>query len=62
MKQALGDVKTSQLFYRFYGDVANPCIVIETALASCSAEWWHLAEKWSEHYGVLVYDRSGLGA
>lgn len=36
-------------------------VIIETALGSCSAEWWHIAEQLSERYRVLVYDRPGYG-
>jgi pimeloyl-ACP methyl ester carboxylesterase len=59
MKTGLCDVKTAQLSYRLYGKPANPLIVVETALGACSAEWWHLAEKWSGDYSILLYDRAG---
>lgn len=34
---------------------------IDTCLASCSAEWWHIAERLADHCRVLVYDRAGYG-
>ncbi len=62
MKTGICDVQTSELAYRLYGDLSNPIVIIETALTSCNAEWWHLAEKWSEKFCVLLYDRAGYGS
>jgi len=62
MKAGVCDIQTSKLSYRLYGDLSNPIIVVETAMAACNAEWWHLAEKWSEKFCVLLYDRSGYGS
>lgn len=61
MQSDTADIKTAKLSYRLYGDVVRPLIVIETALGNCSAEWWHLADKWSEKFSVLLYDRAGYG-
>jgi len=62
MKAGVCDIQTSKLSYRLYGDLSNPIIVVETAMAACNAEWWHLAEKWSEKFCVLLYDRAGYGS
>lgn len=62
MKTGICDVQTSELSYRLYGDLSNPIVIIETAMAACNAEWWHLAEKWSEKFCVLLYDRAGYGS
>ncbi len=55
------DLSTGKIAYKVFGGISNPCIVIETALAASCAEWWHIAEKWSTKYCVLVYDRAGYG-
>ncbi len=47
--------------YRLFGECAQPCVVIESALASSCAEWWHLAQRWSDRFCVLTYDRGGYG-
>jgi len=62
MKAGVCDIQTSKLSYRLYGDLSNPIIVVETAMAACNAEWWHLAEKWSGKFCVLLYDRAGYGS
>jgi pimeloyl-ACP methyl ester carboxylesterase len=62
MKKDFCDVKTAKLSYRLYGDLSNPLILVETAMGACNAEWWHLAEKWSSEYCVLLYDRAGYGS
>jgi pimeloyl-ACP methyl ester carboxylesterase len=54
------DVGTAKIAYFTFG-TGTPTIVIETAMGSCSAEWWHIAEKLSETRAVLVYDRAGYG-
>jgi pimeloyl-ACP methyl ester carboxylesterase len=61
MKTEMCDIKTSRLSYRLYGKLSNPFVIVETAMGACSAEWWHLAEKWSEKFCVLLYDRAGYG-
>ncbi|MDH4275810.1 MAG: alpha/beta hydrolase [Gammaproteobacteria bacterium] len=62
MKTGVCDIQTSRLSYRLYGDESNPLVIVETALANCSAEWWHLAEVWSKKFCVLLYDRAGYGS
>jgi len=62
MKTGICDIQTSELSYRLYGDLSNPIVIVETAMATCNAEWWHLAEKWSEKFCVLLYDRAGYGS
>jgi hypothetical protein len=54
------DIGTAKLAYRIFGS-GKVRIVIEAALCSCSAEWWHIAQKLSDRYTVLVYDRAGYG-
>ncbi len=54
------EISSSNVAYRIYGD-GQLTIVIESALGSCSCEWWHIAEKLSDRYKVLVYDRPGYG-
>ncbi len=58
---AFVDIDTARIAYRIFGE-GRIGLVIETALNSCSAEWWHIAEKLSTHTAVLVYDRAGYGA
>ncbi len=57
---AFVDVETAKIAYRIFGE-GKIGLVIETALNSCSAEWWHIAEKLSTKTAVLVYDRAGYG-
>jgi pimeloyl-ACP methyl ester carboxylesterase len=54
-------LSTGNIAYRLFGNKANTCIVIETAMGTSSAEWWHLAEAWSKKYCILTYDRAGYG-
>ncbi len=54
------DVGTAKLAYFTFG-TGQPNVVVEESMGSCSAEWWHIAEKLSERYTVLVYDRAGYG-
>lgn len=54
------DIGSAQISYRVYGD-GDITIIIDTALGSCSAEWWHIARTLSEKYQVIVYDRAGYG-
>ena len=54
------DLGTAKVAYRVFG-TAGPEIVIETGLASCGAEWWHLAARLAGRHRVLVYDRPGYG-
>lgn len=50
----------TQVAYRIWG-AGSITIVIDAALGTCSAEWWHIAEKLSEHYRVITFDRAGYG-
>lgn len=56
------EIGSACLAYSLFGSEASPVlVVIETALCSCMAEWWHIAEKIGAQYQVLVYDRAGYG-
>ncbi len=46
--------------YRVWGS-GRETIVIDTALGTCSAEWWHIAEKLSDQFRVVTFDRLGCG-
>lgn len=35
--------------------------MFESSLNSCGAEWWHIGEKLSHRYTVLINDRAGYG-
>mgnify|MGYP000131305450 CR=1 FL=1 len=59
---SIADLPSGRRAYRLFGDPSSPCVVIETALAASCAEWWHLAERWSKEFRVLVHDRAGYGA
>lgn len=54
------DCGSTKLAYSIYGS-GNNTLVIDTALGSCSAEWWHIAEKLGSRYRVVVFDRAGYG-
>ena len=54
------DVQTAKLAYQVFGK-GRVNVVVETAVGSNSAEWWHIGEKLAEKYTVLVYDRAGYG-
>lgn len=60
MKMEMIDINSAKLAYKIFGS-GKIDIVIETALNSCSAEWWHLAEKLANKYTILVYERAGYG-
>src|SRR5262245_39814672 len=56
----LVDVPGARLFARLRG--AGPVtVVVETALAGLSAEWWRLQDRIGEFARVLTYDRAGYG-
>jgi len=55
------NTKYGAIAYQIFGESSKLCMVIETAMGSSCAEWWHLAQEWSKHYMVLVYDRLGYG-
>lgn len=40
---------------------SNDVLVIDACLASCGAEWWHIAEELSGDMKVVTYDRAGYG-
>jgi len=50
----------TRLYVRVQGK-GNPAIVIETALGSPSAEWWHVQDLLAETTTVVTYDRAGYG-
>lgn len=59
-------ISSATLAYRIFGSPdpdpdSGLLVVIDTCLASCSAEWWHIAERMADHCRVLVYDRAGYG-
>jgi pimeloyl-ACP methyl ester carboxylesterase len=54
------NIGSAQISYEVYGQ-GDITILIETALGSCSAEWWHIASALSKKYQVIVYDRAGYG-
>ena len=49
-----------ELAYRVWGE-GSDTLVIQTALNSCCAEWWHIAEDLGKHFRVIVFDRAGYG-
>lgn len=54
------DIDGTKMAYRIFGD-GNKTIVVDTAIGTCNAEWWHIAEKLSSHFRVLTFDRLGYG-
>lgn len=54
------DIDGTTIAYTVRG-TGNKTIVIDTAIGTCSAEWWHIAEKLSERYKVVTFDRAGYG-
>lgn len=54
------NVYNNKTAYELIGD-GDCTIVIDCALGACSAEWWHIAEKLSSNFRVLVFDRKGYG-
>jgi pimeloyl-ACP methyl ester carboxylesterase len=54
------DIGSARLAYQIYG-AGERTFVIDTALGTCSAEWWHIAEFLGKNSRVLVYDRAGYG-
>ena len=56
------EIGNLRLAYKLIGPGNSPILVIiETAIGSCMAEWWHVAERIGVKYQVLVYDRAGYG-
>jgi pimeloyl-ACP methyl ester carboxylesterase len=54
------DIGSARIAYETYG-AGDRTFVIDTCLGSCCAEWWHIAEAFSDKGKVLVYDRAGYG-
>lgn len=54
------EINCNKVAYRIWGS-GNKTIVINTAVGTCNAEWWHVAEELSAYYRVLTYDRPGYG-
>jgi pimeloyl-ACP methyl ester carboxylesterase len=54
------DCGSARLVCKIYGSGENT-LVIDTAIGTCSAEWWHIAEALGSKYRVLVFDRAGYG-
>jgi pimeloyl-ACP methyl ester carboxylesterase len=52
--------KGTRLYVRVQGK-GSPSVVIETALGSPSAEWWHIQDQLAETTTVVTYDRAGYG-
>ncbi len=46
--------------YRIFGE-GKKTVVIDTAVGTCNAEWWYIAEILSRNYRVITFDRSGYG-
>lgn len=60
MQMSYCETKSARLAYKVFG-TGKIDVVIEGALNSCCAEWWHIAERLSAKHAVLVYDRAGYG-
>jgi pimeloyl-ACP methyl ester carboxylesterase len=54
------DINGTNIAYKIWGN-GNKTIVIDTAIGTCNAEWWHIAEKLSVNFKVLTFDRAGYG-
>ncbi len=54
------DIGSAKLACKRFGS-GEKTFVIDTALGTCSAEWWHIAERIGRNAQVLVYDRAGYG-
>lgn len=50
----------TRLYVRVEGQ-GEPVVVIETALGSPSAEWWHIQDELAKTTTVVTYDRAGYG-
>lgn len=53
-------ISSAEIAYELYGD-AKTTVVVEHAIASCMAEWRHIAEALQDRFRVLLYDRAGYG-
>lgn len=54
------EIENAKIAYKIWG-TGNKTIVIDTAIGTCNAEWWHIAEKLSEQFKVVTFDRAGYG-
>ncbi|MFW6056926.1 MAG: alpha/beta hydrolase [Chloroflexota bacterium] len=54
------DAAGTRLYVRVKGD-DTPVVVIEPALGSPAAEWWHIQEELARTTTVVTYDRAGYG-
>lgn len=54
------NVGSAKLAYKTFG-TGKVNIIVESSLNSCIGEWWHLAERLSENYTILLYERAGYG-
>jgi pimeloyl-ACP methyl ester carboxylesterase len=53
-------INNVKIAYKLLGSGKNT-IVIDAAIGTCNAEWWHIAEKMSINCKVITYDRAGYG-
>lgn len=53
------EINPTRLAYRILGN-GKIDVVIESALGACMGEWFHIAEKLSAAYTVLLYERGGI--
>lgn len=53
------ELKSTRLAYKIFG-MGKIDVVIESALGACMGEWFHIAEKLSASYTVLLYERAGM--
>lgn len=51
------DINNMKLKYKVFGQ-GKVDLIIELALGATAGEWWHIAEKLSSKYTVLLYERS----
>jgi pimeloyl-ACP methyl ester carboxylesterase len=61
LESKLVNIGSARLNCKLFGHEKRNIVVIENALSSCSAEWWHIAEDISQRAIVLTYDRAGYG-
>lgn len=55
------DVEGRTIAYAVFGS-GKIDLVVEMGLGACMGEWWHVADKLSEKYTVLLYERAGNGS
>lgn len=54
------EIDNLKIAYSIFG-TGKKTVVVDTAISTCSAEWWHIAEELSRDCKVLVFDRAGYG-